>query len=220
MYIIKHGSEILEITPQICLVKTLKNGKRVTVDEVLSSSSVSPDYDFIYSYGSDKMYRKDEFETITIIDSNNLSFSQLKELKLYELSNACEQAIYQGATVNDEPFSYTLADQANISEMFVAVVSGATGYLYHADGKGCREYTAQEIIEIYSTLSIRKTSLLTYHNLMKKYINSLLEDTEENKEIINNIYFGQELPTAEYQEQYNTLVQKAQEQLQNILNKE
>ena len=54
-----------------------------------------------------------------------------------------------------------------VSEMFMACLMGAAGYLYHENGGECRLYSKAEIVAIYGTLSMYKTGQLTYHNQIK-----------------------------------------------------
>ena len=141
-----------------------------------------------------------------------------KETKLKELSDACNTAINTGTQVqlNDgstESFTYGLADQSNISEMFNAVLLGATEYPYHANDDDCRMYNAQDIVSIYATLSTFKTSQTTYHNQLKRYTKTLTTQKE-----IEAVTYGQEL-TDEYLESYNALMAQAKVQLNNVLAK-
>lgn len=76
--------------------------------------------------------------------------------KLEELSEACNAAIDAGTSVDlpsgsRESFTYTVADQANVSEMFTACLAGATGYIYHANNGPCKTYPVADIVAIYST---------------------------------------------------------------------
>ena len=140
-----------------------------------------------------------------------------KKTKLEELADACSAAIDAGTSVDlpsgsRESFTYTVADQANVSEMFTACLAGATGYIYHANDAPCKTYPVADIVAIYSTLSMYKTSQLTYHNQLKQYVLTL--DPEAAKAVT----YGQEL-TGTYLEQYNTLMAEAQEQMQAVLGK-
>lgn len=143
---------------------------------------------------------------------------QAQEEKLEDLSTICNQMIYAGADVqlsneSTKHFTYTLADQANVSEMFTAVMAGATEYPYHADGESCMMYSAADIITIYSTLSSMKTGQITYQNQLKQYVKTL-----HTVEDIKAVTYGQEL-TGEYLEDYTNLISQAQEQLQSVLSK-
>lgn len=136
--------------------------------------------------------------------------------KLEQLSDTCEETIYAGTDVklkdgNSYRFSYTLKDQANISEMFNACLAGATGYVYHYDDGSCRTFEAADILTIYYTLSLFKTGQTTYFNQLKQYI-STLDDLDE----INSIIYGQPL-TEPYQEQYNYLMGYAKSQLDSVV---
>ena len=141
-----------------------------------------------------------------------------EKTKLEELSEACNAAIDEGTAVDlpsgsRETFSYTVADQANVSEMFTACLAGATGYIYHANNGPCKTYPVADIVAIYSTLSMYKTSQLTYHNQLKQYVLTL-----DDPEVIEAVTYGQEL-TGTYLEQYNALMAEAQEQMQAVLSK-
>lgn len=141
-----------------------------------------------------------------------------KNAKLTEISISCNSAINSGADVQlyggiTKHFSYTIEDQSNISEMFNAVVMGATSYPYHADSETCEMYSAKDIVTIYATLSALKTAQTTYHNMLKQYVMTL-----NSVQAIQEIAYGQEL-TGEYLEKYNELVESANEQMQNVLAK-
>lgn len=143
---------------------------------------------------------------------------QAKSKKCAELSNLCESAINAGTFVKlpdgtEKDFSYSTADQANVSEMFLACMMGAESYPYHANGEGCMTYTAAEIVSIYGTLSMYKTSQITYQNQLKQYVNSL--GTVDD---VNAVQYGQEL-SGDYLTTYNTLMTEAQTQMQAVLAK-
>lgn len=138
--------------------------------------------------------------------------------KLSSLSNSCNEKITNGAeiTLTDESkktFSYSIEDQANVSEMFNAIVMGATSYPYHANGEGCKMYSAEDIVKIYSTLTTLKTSQVTYYNQLREYAKTL-----EFVPDIQSIVYGQEL-TGSYLETYNELMQNATTEMQKVLSR-
>lgn len=138
--------------------------------------------------------------------------------KLKSLSNVCNEKITNGAEVvlSDESkktFSYSIEDQSNVSEMFNAIVMGATSYPYHANGEGCKMYSAEDIVKIYSTLTTLKTSQVTYYNQLREYVKTL-----ETIQDIQSVTYGQEL-TGSYLETYNELMQNANTEMQKILTK-
>lgn len=142
----------------------------------------------------------------------------VKEGKIEELSIACNNAINDGTKVklsdgSTEPFTYGLADQSNVSEMFNAVLLGATEYPYHANDDDCRMYSAQDIVTIYTTLSAFKTGQTTYHNQLKRYTKALTTQEE-----IEAVIYGQEL-SGEYLDKYNELMAQAKVQLDNVIAK-
>lgn len=142
-----------------------------------------------------------------------------KQSKLAGISKSCEDYIYAGTDVTlpdntIKHFTYTLADQSNISEMFTAIMAGATEYPYHADGEICKIYTKEQIVAIYGTLSLFKTEATTYHNSLKAQINAMTD-----ADAISAIKFKETELTGEYLTNYNEMMASAQTQLNAILAK-
>ena len=143
----------------------------------------------------------------------------VKAEKIAEIKKACEEYIYAGTDVTysdgvTEHFTYNLADQSNISEMFTAVMAGATEYPYHADGEICKIYTKEQIVAIYGTLSLFKTEATTYHNSLKAQINAMTD-----ADAISAIKFKETELTGEYLTNYTAMMASAQTQLNAILAK-
>lgn len=154
---------------------------------------------------------EDEIPVVTI--------DSIKSAKIVEVKQSCENYINAGADVTysdgtTEHFTYTLADQSNISEMFTAIMAGATEYPYHADGEICKIYSKDKIVTIYGTLSLFKTEATTYHNSLKAQINAM---TDINA--INTAKFKETVLTGEYLENYTVMMASAQTQLNTILAK-
>ena len=142
-----------------------------------------------------------------------------KSSKITEIKQACEDYIYAGTDVKYEDgtvehFTYNLADQSNISEMFTAVMAGATEYPYHADGEICKIYTKEQIVTIYGTLSLFKTEATTYHNSLKAQINAMTDI-----DAISAIKFKETELIGEYLTNYTVMMVSAQTQLNAILAK-
>ena len=147
------------------------------------------------------------------------SIEAIKTAKLAEISKSCEDYIYAGTDVTlldntTKHFTYTLADQSNISEMFTAIMAGATEYPYHADGEICKVYTKEQIVAIYGTLSLFKTEMTTYHNSLKAQINAMTD-----ADAILAIKFKETELTGEYLTNYTAMMASAQTQLNAILAK-
>ena len=142
-----------------------------------------------------------------------------KAKKISEIKQSCEDYIYAGTNVTlpdgtTEHFTYSLADQSNISEMFTAILAGATEFPYHADGEICKIYTKEQIVAIYGTLSLFKTEATTYHNSLKAQINAMTDI-----DAISTIKFKETELTGEYLTNYNEMMASAQTQLNAILAK-
>ena len=145
--------------------------------------------------------------------------SDIKHTKITEIKQSCEDYIYAGTNVTlpdgaTEHFTYSLADQSNISEMFTAIMAGATEYPYHADGEICKIYSKEQIVAIYGTMSLFKTEATTYHNSLKAQINAMTD-----AEAISATKFKETELTGEYLTNYTTMMASAQTQLNAILAK-
>ena len=142
-----------------------------------------------------------------------------KAEKIAEIKKDCEDYIYAGTDVTyaddtTEHFTYTLADQSNISEMFTAIMAGATEFPYHADGEICKVYSKAQIVTIYGTLSLFKANITTYHNSLKAQVNAMTDADE-----INAVKFGETELTGDYLDNYNTMMASAETQLNAVLAK-
>lgn len=142
---------------------------------------------------------------------------EAKSAKIAEIKQVCENYIYAGTDVTysdgtTEHFTYTLADQSNISEMFTAIMAGATEYPYHADGEICKIYSKEQIVTIYGTLSLFKTEATTYHNSLKTQINAMTD-----ADAISAIKFKETALTGEYLTNYTEMMTSAQTQLNAVL---
>ena len=143
--------------------------------------------------------------------------TDIKFTKIAEIKQSCESYIYAGTDVSlpdgtVEHFSYTLADQSNISEMFTAIMAGATEYPYHADGEICKIYTKEQIVTIYGTLSLFKTEATTYHNSLKAQVNAMTD-----VDAIIAVKFKETELTGEYLENYAAMMASAKTQLEAVL---
>ena len=142
-----------------------------------------------------------------------------KAEKISKIKQDCENYIYAGTDVTYadgtvEHFTYSLVDQSNISEMFTAIMAGATEYPYHADGEICKIYTKDQIVTIYGTLSLFKTEATTYHNSLKAQVNAMTD-----ADVIAAVKFKETELTGEYLENYAAMMASAQTQLNAILAK-
>ena len=215
-YIFVNDLRYIKVSPtSSCYIQSSKEeAQGVAVNSVPYSTNV--DSPLPNATAAEIVEESNWTDDITAVYQKNLA-DRAKEIVLDSLSNQCNEAINRGSTVQlsdgIEFFSYDLADQANINEMFNAVVMGATQYPYHANDSECKMYSAQDIIAIYTTLASMKTAQLTYHNQLKAYVNGL-----EKAEDIYSVTYGQEL-TGQYLEAYTTLITEAKNQLEAILAK-
>lgn len=139
-----------------------------------------------------------------------------KDRKIQELEGARDRTIHSGLeiTLSDgtkKLFTYTDSDQADVSDMFNAVMLGMSAYIYHNGKRDCAIYSKEDIITIYSTLSSLKTKEKTYCSQLCGYVDTLKTVPE-----VKAVVYGQSL-SDEYLEKYNTLLSFAMTEMQNAL---
>lgn len=145
------------------------------------------------------------------------TIEELRGQVINSLNNSVEQTIYAGVDVKtsygDEHFSLTANDQANIGNIFNAVVMGVEEFPYHADGKECVIYPKADIISLYVSMQTLITKLTTHGNLLKQYVNSC-----EDKDTVKAVTLATEL-TGKLAEQEVKVLASAKAQMDAMLAK-
>lgn len=145
------------------------------------------------------------------------TIEELRGQTINSLNNSVEQTIYAGVDVKtsygDEHFSLTANDQANIGNIFNAVVMGVEEFPYHADGKECVVYPKADIVSLYVSMQTLITKLTTHGNLLKQYINSC-----EDKDTVKAVTLATEL-TGELAQQEIKVLASAKAQMDAMLAK-
>ena len=146
----------------------------------------------------------------------NRTLDEAQSEKISQLSAVCNALIVAGADIqladgSTQHFDYSTEDQLNISDMFSAVVLGASCYPYQPTNGSCAVYQAADIVTIYTALAGQKTAQLTYYHQLKDYVRSL-----ETVAGADAVVYGQPL-TGAWLEHYNATIQTAQQQMQAVL---
>ena len=146
----------------------------------------------------------------------NRTLDEARAEKISQLSAVCNALIVAGADIrladgSTQHFDYSTEDQLNISDMFSAVVLGASCYPYQPANGSCAVYQAADIVTIYTTLAGQKTAQLTYYHQLKDYVQTLETVAE-----VDAVVYGQPL-TGAWLEHYNATIQTAQQQMQAVL---
>ena len=143
--------------------------------------------------------------------------------KIKELSKASKAAIESGIDVElsngeSEHFDLTSNDQANLGNMFSAMVLGATSYPYHCKDGNCKIYSKEDISKVYVSTMLYITSHNTRFNQLKQLCNSYIGKEESYESEFRGIKYDMEL-TGEYLENYNAMMTEAQNQINVVLSK-
>ena len=127
-------------------------------------------------------------------DPNAKKLEELKINKEIEISDACNTAIIAGIDVETthgiEHFSLEETDQINLTTAYNTVLQGATQYPYHADGKMCRMFTAEEI----TAISLSSISHKLYHTTLCNHLLTWIRRVETKEELDKIIYSTDNMP--------------------------
>lgn len=126
------------------------------------------------------------------------TIKHLKEMKIRELSDMCQEKIEDGIKYNNEYYSFKIEDQIELQSLYRDAKDGKET-LYHANSKPYRVYSPQEIIEIYEQLDQNKTYQKIYFNCLKQYVLSLRSARK-----IDEVEYGMKIP-----EKYQTDIYKS-----------
>lgn len=137
-------------------------------------------------------------EDKTVDESEDVTIEFLRDVKLKEMSEICNQIIANGfdLVLSDGVsyhFSLTTQDQLNLITLKAMIDEGETNIPYHADGKLCRFYSADDIKAIIYAATAHKTYHVSYFNSLKAYVGAI-----ETMDEIKNVKYGMEIPM-EYQ---------------------
>ena len=122
----------------------------------------------------------------------------VKMSKLNEFKIVCCEKFENGITIGEDKYSLTQEDQINIQSLYINALNGVSPLLYHANGKIIREYTKEEIIELYSKMEEFKSRNLLLYNYLKATINEC-----EDAEYINSMKYDEEYLSDKYKELFN-----------------
>lgn len=122
------------------------------------------------------------------------TMDERRQAKLAELSTECSANITKGCDVElasgeVEHFSLTDVDQINLTNAIMAIGFGAKDYPYHADGKICKKYSAEDIQRIAAVAKKTIVYHTTYFNHLKQWIKR-----EDSVNVITGIVYGAKLP--------------------------
>lgn len=131
-----------------------------------------------------------------VVDLDSMTVSELRDYKLGEISKAAEQDVYDGETIElsdgtRQKFTYDAHDQTNWDELFMLCLIAPEMELlpYHGNQNFCAFFTRERVVQICSTLMLRKTRIVTYANALNMYIRSLTDRAS-----IMSVEYGMELP--------------------------
>ena len=150
------------------------------------------------------VYDENEYFNYKIVDNKMVKIplqekiESVKISKTQDLSIKCSEEIRNGFSINDDHYSLEIEDQSNIQSLYISALNSNLPLLCHADGKVTREYTKEEVIELYNKMEEIKNKNLLLFNYLKATINE-----SNDAEFINSMEFSEEFLSDKYKELLN-----------------
>lgn len=146
----------------------------------------------------------DRMDEVNPAESEPETLDDWKASKRTEVSDACEQTIYNGVSVTlldstTEHFALTEHDQINLFGKQAQLAAGVQELEYHADGQPCRYYSAADMQAIIAAAMWHVSYHTTYCNALNMWI-AACGDVED----VQAISYGADVP-----EEYQSEVLKA-----------
>lgn len=144
------------------------------------------------------------------IDIDAMTVDEYRSYLLGQISKQCSADIYEGTQVQladgtVEKYTYDDNDQKNLTNAMAILIIApeCPAVPYHPSGGFCRMIPAIDLLNIYGTLQLRLTYLVTRCNYMTMWIRSI-----QTKEELMQITWNTELPE-EYQAQVANIYSQA-----------
>lgn len=159
-------------------------------------------------------YKYYEGNFILRADADEQHIREAKQIKNKFISETCHMVIEAGVQIGDDHYSLDATDQMNLSKLATqAMMFPELPLFYHADGKLCRHYTPEEIIQLSTVGVAWITYHTTYNNFAQAYINSLSDfDT------IKNFKYGSPIADDELNQQMQEIIATTQIHFEEEIN--
>lgn len=137
----------------------------------------------------DKPFIEKNLDRFRIAVERGFDIIGMKQSMIEAASSLCSAEIISGIDIDGEHFSLTIEDQLNIASLSLLIASGQTSVPYHADGKECRYFNAEEFMRLSNIATAHKTLQESYFNAYRAYV---LDIDDENT--LKNIKYGVAIP--------------------------
>lgn len=144
---------------------------------------------------------ENEFYNYKIVDNQMVliplqeKIESVKQSKILYLSDTCILKIREGFSIGKDHYSLSNEDQINIQSLYITASRDGTPLLYHADGQIMRDYSKEEVFELFDKMEEVKISNLKLFNYLKATINE-----SDDAEYINNMQFSVDYLSDKYKE--------------------
>ena len=128
-----------------------------------------------------------------VVEEYKSNLEEVKSQKLFEISNQCEQKIYNGFDISYmdkvRHYSLTIQDQLNLLDIKEKMNKGEIQFEYHADGEPYKYFNKEDMLEIIETAEAFKNYEKAYCNNLMQYVKAL-----QTNEEVEAVKYGNEIP--------------------------
>ena len=128
-----------------------------------------------------------------VVEEYKPTLEEVKSQKLSEISNQCEQKIYNGFDISYTDkirhYSLTIQDQLNLLDIKEKMDKGEIQFEYHADGEPYKYFNKEDMLEIIETAEAFKNYEKVYCNNLMQYVKAL-----QTNEEVEAVKYGDEIP--------------------------
>ena len=182
---------VKKVAQNMLLVQTVElteHQNTTEIDILTENGSIVAKYE-----GFETVYMKVDGGMILSNDGSAF-MEQIRAAKIAEISNRCENTIYEGVDVELTDgsvvhISLTEKDQINLFRKQHQISAGATQLEYHADGELCKYYSAVDMTKMIDAAMKFVQFNTIYCNSMFAWIKGVETTTE-----IEAIKYGEQIP--------------------------
>lgn len=177
----------------------IPNDNDVFIERVFGDFNTHLSKYYVYDANGYFNYRLDKESGKIIRVPLQEKIESVKLSKIEQFRGDCYSVISSGFSIGEDHYSLEQEDQINIQSLYITSLNSLNlPLLYHADGEIAREYTKEEVIELYNKMEEIKNKNLLLFNYLKATINE-----SNDAEYINSMEFSEEYLSDKYKELLN-----------------
>ena len=201
MYKIIQNDKVIDVVKYPRFISFLPMGHIAITDKTQAKGIVGSDNQTVYSFQPRSGYSAVSIEEINMeelerlqgllgsdqeVSADESALATAKRDTIKRLSNLCKSKITSGFSVvlsdgETYDFKLTTEDQLNLMSIEGQLNAGAETFIYHATNQPCKFFSREDMTKIIATFKRHTLYHTTYFNVVKQYINSLVDIEKVNR---------------------------------------